>query len=86
MMSGPKGRIFGFVPYSMAIKLFGNLIKLRTFPSRYTTVPSGSRADCCIARQFMALGVRHRAKGVRCEVFAGRISVDRHDQIGLCQH
>jgi nitrite reductase/ring-hydroxylating ferredoxin subunit len=32
MVSGPKGRIFGFVPYSTAIKLFGNLIKLRTFP------------------------------------------------------
>ena len=32
MVSGPKGRIFGFVPYSTAIKLFGNLVKLRTFP------------------------------------------------------
>jgi nitrite reductase/ring-hydroxylating ferredoxin subunit len=31
MVSGPKGRIFGFVPYSAAIKLFGNLVKLRTF-------------------------------------------------------
>jgi nitrite reductase/ring-hydroxylating ferredoxin subunit len=32
MVSGPKGRIFGFLPYSAAIKLFGNLVKLRTFP------------------------------------------------------
>lgn len=32
MRSGPKGRIFGFVPYSLAIKGFGNAVKLRTFP------------------------------------------------------
>jgi 3-phenylpropionate/trans-cinnamate dioxygenase ferredoxin subunit len=31
MRSGPKGRIFGFTPYSSAIKWFGNVAKLRTF-------------------------------------------------------
>jgi nitrite reductase/ring-hydroxylating ferredoxin subunit len=32
MRNGPKGRIFGFLPYSSAIKVFGNIAKLRTFP------------------------------------------------------
>lgn len=32
MRSGPKGRIFGFKPYSWAIRVFGNVAKLRTFP------------------------------------------------------
>jgi nitrite reductase/ring-hydroxylating ferredoxin subunit len=32
MKSGPKGRIFGFKPYSLAVKGFGNAVKLRTFP------------------------------------------------------
>ncbi|MET0699283.1 MAG: Rieske 2Fe-2S domain-containing protein [Mycobacterium sp.] len=32
MRSGPRGRIFGFKPYSAAIKIFGNVAKLRTFP------------------------------------------------------
>jgi 3-phenylpropionate/trans-cinnamate dioxygenase ferredoxin subunit len=32
MRAGPRGRIFGFPPYSAAIKLFGNVAKLRTFP------------------------------------------------------
>ena len=31
MRSGPKGRIFGFKPYSWAIKMFGNVAPLRTF-------------------------------------------------------
>jgi 3-phenylpropionate/trans-cinnamate dioxygenase ferredoxin subunit len=31
MLNGPKGRIFGFKPYSSAIKWFGNVAKLRTF-------------------------------------------------------
>ena len=31
MRSGPKGRIFGFVPYSTAIKVFGTVAPLRTF-------------------------------------------------------
>jgi nitrite reductase/ring-hydroxylating ferredoxin subunit len=31
MQSGPKGRIFGFKPYSAGIKLFGSVAKLRTF-------------------------------------------------------
>ncbi|MDP9166700.1 MAG: Rieske 2Fe-2S domain-containing protein [Actinomycetota bacterium] len=31
MVSGPKGRIFGFKPYSLAIKAFGNVAKLRRF-------------------------------------------------------
>jgi nitrite reductase/ring-hydroxylating ferredoxin subunit len=31
MTSGPKGRVFGFKPYSAAVKAFGNLAKLRTF-------------------------------------------------------
>ena len=30
--SGPKGRIFGFKPYSFAFKVLGNIAKLRTFP------------------------------------------------------
>jgi 3-phenylpropionate/trans-cinnamate dioxygenase ferredoxin subunit len=29
--SGPKGRIFGFKPYSVAFKGVGNAVKLRTF-------------------------------------------------------
>jgi 3-phenylpropionate/trans-cinnamate dioxygenase ferredoxin subunit len=32
MRSGPKGRIFGFKPYSWAVKVFGNIVRLRTFP------------------------------------------------------
>jgi nitrite reductase/ring-hydroxylating ferredoxin subunit len=32
MLAGPKGRIFGFKPYSAAIKAFGNVAKLRVFP------------------------------------------------------
>ncbi|MCV7420414.1 Rieske (2Fe-2S) protein [Mycobacterium yunnanensis] len=32
MTAGPKGRIFGFKPYSWAIKAFGNVAPLRTFP------------------------------------------------------
>lgn len=31
MTLGPQGRIFGFPPYSRAIKAWGNLVKLRTF-------------------------------------------------------
>ena len=31
MRSGPKGRLFGFKPYSWAIKTFGNVARLRTF-------------------------------------------------------
>ena len=31
MRSGPKGRIFGFKPYSLAIKAFGNVARLRRF-------------------------------------------------------
>ena len=31
MTSGPKGRIFGFKPYSAAVRAFGNVAKLRTF-------------------------------------------------------
>jgi hypothetical protein len=31
MRSGPKGRVFGFKPYSAAIKKFGQLAKLHTF-------------------------------------------------------
>jgi 3-phenylpropionate/trans-cinnamate dioxygenase ferredoxin subunit len=31
MKSGPKGRIFGFKPYSSAVRWFGNVAKLRTF-------------------------------------------------------
>lgn len=31
MTSGPKGRVFGFKPYSAAIRAFGNVAKLRTF-------------------------------------------------------
>jgi nitrite reductase/ring-hydroxylating ferredoxin subunit len=31
MRAGPKGRIFGFKPYSFAIKTFGNIARLRTF-------------------------------------------------------
>jgi nitrite reductase/ring-hydroxylating ferredoxin subunit len=31
MRSGPKGRIFGFAPYSLAIKAFGNVARLRRF-------------------------------------------------------
>jgi nitrite reductase/ring-hydroxylating ferredoxin subunit len=31
MKSGPKGRVFGFKPYSAAIKAFGNVAKLRRF-------------------------------------------------------
>lgn len=32
MRSGPKGRVFGFKPYSSAFKGVGNVLKLRTFP------------------------------------------------------
>lgn len=32
MRSGPKGRIFGFVPYSLAFKALGNIAPLRTYP------------------------------------------------------
>jgi nitrite reductase/ring-hydroxylating ferredoxin subunit len=32
MREGPKGRIFGFTPYSLAVRVFGNVAKLRTFP------------------------------------------------------
>jgi nitrite reductase/ring-hydroxylating ferredoxin subunit len=32
MRNGPKGRIFGFTPYSSAIKMFGNVARLRRFP------------------------------------------------------
>lgn len=32
MRSGPKGRLFGFRPYSFAIKAFGSAVRLRTFP------------------------------------------------------
>ncbi|MCG5434410.1 Rieske 2Fe-2S domain-containing protein [Mycobacterium sp. MYCO198283] len=32
MVNGPKGRIFGFKPYSSMIKTFGERAKLRTFP------------------------------------------------------
>lgn len=32
MRSGPKGRIFGLVPYSLAFKAIGNIAPLRTFP------------------------------------------------------
>jgi 3-phenylpropionate/trans-cinnamate dioxygenase ferredoxin subunit len=31
MLSGPKGRVFGFKPYSAAIKAFGSIAKLHTF-------------------------------------------------------
>jgi 3-phenylpropionate/trans-cinnamate dioxygenase ferredoxin component len=32
MVSGPKGRIFGFPPYSLAVRLFGSKVApLRTF-------------------------------------------------------
>lgn len=31
MRSGPKGRIFGFKPYSFAVKTLGDIAKLRTF-------------------------------------------------------
>lgn len=32
MLSGPRGRIFGFPPYSAAFKAAGNVLKLKTFP------------------------------------------------------
>jgi 3-phenylpropionate/trans-cinnamate dioxygenase ferredoxin component len=32
MTSGPKGRIFGFKPYSALVNAFGRVAKLRTFP------------------------------------------------------
>jgi hypothetical protein len=32
MVEGPKGRIFGFRPYSAMIRLFGVTAKLRTVP------------------------------------------------------
>ncbi|WP_163795757.1 Rieske (2Fe-2S) protein [Mycolicibacterium sediminis] len=32
MTAGPKGRIFGFKPYSAAFKAVGNAFRLRTFP------------------------------------------------------
>ncbi|GLP74831.1 hypothetical protein TUM20983_19410 [Mycobacterium antarcticum] len=31
MTQGPKGRIFGFKPYSLAIRAFGNVLKVRRF-------------------------------------------------------
>jgi 3-phenylpropionate/trans-cinnamate dioxygenase ferredoxin component len=31
MRSGPKGRVFGFKPYSAAVRAFGDVAKLRTF-------------------------------------------------------
>lgn len=30
MRSGPKGRVFGFTPYSLAVQVFGRIAKLRT--------------------------------------------------------
>lgn len=32
MHSGPKGRIFGFKPYSWAVETFGNVAKLQKLP------------------------------------------------------
>ena len=32
MTSGPKGRIFGFAPYSAAFEAIGNALPLRTYP------------------------------------------------------
>lgn len=32
MCSGPKGRVFGFKPYSAAVCAFGRIAGLRTFP------------------------------------------------------
>lgn len=31
MRSGPKGRVFGFKPYSAAVRMFGRVASLRTF-------------------------------------------------------
>jgi nitrite reductase/ring-hydroxylating ferredoxin subunit len=32
MLEGPKGRVFGFKPYSSAVKGVGSALKLKTFP------------------------------------------------------
>lgn len=32
MVEGPKGRIFGFRPYSAMVRVFGRTVKLRSFP------------------------------------------------------
>jgi 3-phenylpropionate/trans-cinnamate dioxygenase ferredoxin component len=32
MVSGPKGRIFGFPPYSRAVQLFGNTFRIKRVP------------------------------------------------------
>src|SRR3954471_20342627 len=32
MVSGPKGRIFGFPPYSRAVQLFGNTFRIQRVP------------------------------------------------------
>jgi 3-phenylpropionate/trans-cinnamate dioxygenase ferredoxin component len=32
MVSGPKGRIFGFPPYSRAVQAFGNVARIRRWP------------------------------------------------------
>ena len=31
MLSGPRGRIFGFPPYSRAVQVFGNVARIRRF-------------------------------------------------------
>jgi nitrite reductase/ring-hydroxylating ferredoxin subunit len=33
MLEGPKGRVFGFKPYSSAVKRLGSTLKLKTFPA-----------------------------------------------------
>lgn len=32
MVEGPKGRVFGFKPYSSVVKAVGSTVKLKTFP------------------------------------------------------
>jgi 3-phenylpropionate/trans-cinnamate dioxygenase ferredoxin subunit len=32
MVSGPKGRIFGFPPYSRAVQAFGNTVRIQRMP------------------------------------------------------
>jgi 3-phenylpropionate/trans-cinnamate dioxygenase ferredoxin subunit len=32
MVSGPKGRIFGFPPYSRSVQAFGNTLRIRRVP------------------------------------------------------
>ncbi|MBE2316149.1 Rieske 2Fe-2S domain-containing protein [Solirubrobacter sp. CPCC 204708] len=32
MTSGPKGRVFGFKPYSAAVRGFGEMARLKTYP------------------------------------------------------